>query len=338
MSMEGHSNEPGRHDPGLEHLVKALTADGDASELAGRDAAAAMFNAAFGAPSARRPRLSLKPLRAGVAAAVIAAVAATTAAAYAAVLPAPVQRIAHSVFAPLGVPDRRPPASGALRGQTSDGPSAAASSASARGLPPPVRARPHPSATPRQAPAESSLALTAVSASVPAGGDALLEGEITGTARPGIPVRLFQRAADQPGWRLAGSAVTGSGGRATFTVPDLAGNATFYLAAADHAPSSPVTVTVIPYVALQATSGLPGTYLLRASARFGDPGDAMTLQELSGGAWTTVASQALDTVHQATFTVRAGKEFRALLEATGRHAAGVSDAISLPPGLGIVPR
>jgi hypothetical protein len=246
------------------------------------------------------------------------------------VLPAPVQRIAHSVLAPLGVPDRRHPAPRALRGQTPDSPSAAASSASARSHPPSARGRPHPSTTPRQAPAPSSLTLTATSDRIPAGGDVLLEGKITGAARRRILTRLFQRAADQPGWRLAGNAVTGSGGCVTFTVPDLAGNATFYLAAANHAPSSPVTVTVIPYVTLRAVAGRPGIYLLRASARFGDPGDAMMLQELSGGVWTTVASQALDAGHQAAFAVRAAKEFRALLKATGRHAAGVSDAISLP--------
>jgi hypothetical protein len=127
----GLPDEPDSHrEPGLEHLIRALTAGGDPRELADRDAAAAMFRASIRPASGRlrrwRPRLPLHPVRAAVAAGVTAAVAGTTAAAYAAVLPAPVQHIAHSVFAPLGVPDDRPPAapSGAPRGAVLDGPSA----------------------------------------------------------------------------------------------------------------------------------------------------------------------------------------------------------------------
>jgi hypothetical protein len=327
----GFTDESDDRDPGLEHLIKALTADGEPSELAARDAAAAMFDAAFGACRARprrRPRLPLQSIRAGVAAAVIAAVAGSTAAAYAAVLPTSVQHIAHSVFAPLGVPDRRPhAASGASRGPVPGGPSAASADAPTGSRSPRI-----PPSTSRQAPPGNSLTLTAASAQVPTGGRLLLEGGSTdhGAPRPGIRVRLFKRTAGQPGWRLTGSAVTGPGGRVVFTVPYLVANTAFYLATAGGAPSAPVTVTVIPHVVLRAVAGQQGTDLLRASAPFGDPGDAVTLQELSGGTWIDVASRVLDTGHQAIFTVSAGEEFRAMLDATGRHAAGISDEVSAP--------
>jgi hypothetical protein len=118
-------DESGAYEPGLEHLIGALTASGHPDELAGRDAARAAFCAASQQPTAarsgwawpastwsawrRRPiRLAL-PARLAVAFAVVAAVVGGfTAAATAQVLPAPVQRIADNVLAPLGVPVSRP--------------------------------------------------------------------------------------------------------------------------------------------------------------------------------------------------------------------------------------
>ena len=120
--------ESSAFEPGLEHLIGALTASGHPDELAGRDAARAAFCAASQQPTAarsgwawpastwsawrRRPiRLAL-PARLAVAFAVVAAVVGGfTAAATAQVLPAPVQRIAYTVLAPLGVPVSQPPQS-----------------------------------------------------------------------------------------------------------------------------------------------------------------------------------------------------------------------------------
>jgi hypothetical protein len=117
--------ESSAFEPGLEHLIGALTASGHPDELAGRDAARAAFCAASQQPttarsgwawpastwSARRRgpiRIAL-PARLAVAIAVVAAVFGGFAAAAAAqVLPAPVQRIADNVLAPLGVPVSRP--------------------------------------------------------------------------------------------------------------------------------------------------------------------------------------------------------------------------------------
>jgi hypothetical protein len=328
----GFPGEPGRREPGLEHLIRALTADGDPRELANRDAAAAMFRASVmpapGRPRRWQPRFPLHSVRAAAAAGVIVAVVGTTAA-YAAVLPAPVQHIAHSVFAPLGVPDGRHPAApgGAPRGAVPDGPSVTVT-----GSPTASRSG-RPVAPARRVPADSSLSLTAVNARATAGGPVLLKGRITyrGAAEPGIRVRLFKRTVGQPGWRPAGTGVSGSGGYVTLTVPCLAGNAAFRLAA-DDASSPPVTITVIPRVVLRAMSGSPGS--LRASAQFGDPGDTVVLQKLLGRTWISIASQRLGAMHWATFIVPAdspaGLKFRVVLEATGEHAAAVSDGVSLP--------
>jgi hypothetical protein len=322
-------------EPGLEHLIGALTADGDPRELADRDAAAAMFRASFSAPAGPvpgrprrwRPRLPFRSIRSAVAAGVIVIAAGTTAAAYAAVLPAPVQHIAHSVFASLGVPDARP--STAPSRAVPDDPSATATGS-------PTVSRPgHPAVPPRRAPADRSLTLTltATSAQVAAGGPVLLKGRITyrGAAEPRIRVRLLERVAGQPDWRAAGTGVSGPGGYVTLTVRHLARNAAFRLAA--HGASSPsATVTVVPRIVLRAVAGSPG--VLRASARFGDRGDAVVLQRLSGGVWINVVRQRLNATHWTIFTVPAGSpagsEFRAVLKTTKRHAAAVSDEVSPP--------
>jgi hypothetical protein len=125
--------ESSAFEPGLEHLIGALTVSGHPHELAGREAARAAFCAASqqSAParsarsastrsastrsastrsaSRRRSIRVALPARLAVAIAAVAAVlGGFTAAAAAQALPAPVQRIAYTVLAPLGVPVSKP--------------------------------------------------------------------------------------------------------------------------------------------------------------------------------------------------------------------------------------
>jgi hypothetical protein len=117
--------EPSAFEPGLEHLIGSLTASGHPHELAGRDAVRAAFCAASHQPTParsaparsaparsawrRRPIRIALPARLAVAiTAVVAVFGGFTAAAAGQVLPAPVQRIAYSVLAPLGVPVSQP--------------------------------------------------------------------------------------------------------------------------------------------------------------------------------------------------------------------------------------
>lgn len=116
--------ESSAFEPGLEHLIGALTASGHPHELAGRDAARAAFHAASQQPTPtgrarpattrsapiwsawrRRPIRLVLPARLAVAiAATVAVLGGFTAAAAAQALPAPVQQLAYNVLAPLGVP------------------------------------------------------------------------------------------------------------------------------------------------------------------------------------------------------------------------------------------
>jgi hypothetical protein len=172
--------EPGSFEPGVDHLIAALTTRPHPHELSGRDAALAAFREASRSParSARMwppalsarlrrsagPRRSVRillPVRLAVAAAsVIAVLAGLTAAAAAQALPAPVQQIAYHVLAPLGVvtqpktphpgahstvPHGRPSPSAAVTVPGS--PSPAASGPAARATPTPTGSHPARKAT-----------------------------------------------------------------------------------------------------------------------------------------------------------------------------------------------
>ena len=125
--------ETGSPHPGVDRLFRTLTAGGTAAELAGEHDALAMFRANVRPPAGpaaapagpatapagpatapagswRSARILRFPVRWSVRLAAVAAAVAvggTAAAAYAAVLPDPVQHLAHSVLGFAGVPDRQ---------------------------------------------------------------------------------------------------------------------------------------------------------------------------------------------------------------------------------------
>jgi hypothetical protein len=124
------AGEPGSGETGIDRLITALTAEAQSRELSGRDAALAAFRGASrppllaaAGPAGRRRHSAppgrpaglvglarvLLPARLAVAAAsVVAVLAGFTAAAAAQALPAPVEHLAYTVLAPLGVPVHQP--------------------------------------------------------------------------------------------------------------------------------------------------------------------------------------------------------------------------------------
>jgi hypothetical protein len=338
----GFRDEPGSREPGLDQLIRALTADGYPQELAGRETALAAFRTAR---SQARPRrqvwLSVRPagsVRLGaVAGAVALTVAALTAAAYAQALPAPVQRIAYSVFSSFGVPDSRP----AAPAQPHASPRTAyPRPAAGRHIPPSRSAKRRcPCAAKSTHPAikGSTLTLTAARMQFPANGWDSFAGRLTYRGHPeqGVRVVLLERTAGSSGWRHEGSGVTGPRGRVRVGIPHLTQNASFEFASPNGAVVSPlISVTVVPHVSFWRGSAQPGINRLVAGSRFGDAGDAVVLEELVGGAWQAVASDPLDAAHQASFDLpeakSAGHYYRALLPATSTHGASVSQPVHEP--------
>jgi hypothetical protein len=328
--------EHGPAEPGLDHLIRALTADGFPHELAGRDAALAAFRAAS-REERRRPRFALPrelrmPTRlTTVAATLVAGIAGVTAAAYAQALPAPVQHIAYSVLAPFGVPNSQSSASPAPVGTK---PGSAPGSAPGTGAPSAGSPSPsHPSPAPSVSPAKagSALVLTVGRVQLPAGETDVISGWLTyrGQPEPGVRVRLLKQAAGAAGWQRVDSAVTGPRGRVRFGPVRITKNTAFRLAVSGGADSSQVSVTAIPRVQLWLVPGR-ATDRLVAVARFGAPGDTVVLQRLSGGTWQAITTQTLGPAHRTVFAVpiiAAGADYRAVLQATSVHGAGMSGLV-----------
>ena len=305
-------------DPALGGLVRALIADGTADEMAGRQAALEMFR------SSRRPRRRRFAVSMSTAAAALV-LAGGFAAAYAAALPAPVQHIAYRMLGSIGVPDTQRPAPSP--GAPSPGAPRLAASV------PPRPPAPAATACPCQdgRPGAGNLVLAAARAQIVAGGTAVLAGRLAPGGRPeaGVRIRLFEHAGTGPGWREAGSAMTGRDGDVTLTVPHLTSNASFRLAAPRGVLSPPVAITVLPPVHLGlAAGGRAGVDLLTARAPFAQAGDVVVLQERSGGTWYRIGERVLGQDHRAVFTVlvplSGQAEYRVVLPGTTVHGRSVS--------------
>jgi hypothetical protein len=243
--------EPSAFEPGLEHLIGALTASGHPHELAGRDAARAAFSAASRPPttakstrfawarsvlarstrtrSARsRPiRLALPARLAVSLAAVIAVLGGLTAAAAAQALPAQVQQIAYNVLSPLGVPVSQPthshhsqsaspgqplPATGPAAGQGGCPCASASSQSTGTGT------QPHPTHKPKAMAKAKAKKLKAkpVLRLVPG----RLKDRLTvaaGSGKPGDIVNLTESTGGA--WKTVASAPLGPKRRAVFILP-----------------------------------------------------------------------------------------------------------------------
>jgi hypothetical protein len=250
--------------PSLDDLTRALTAHGRPDELTGRDAALAAFRAAGQRDaadraagrrrgSAFRPRLT--PRLAAVGVALVVAVVGATTAAYTQVLPSPVQDLAHTVFAPLGVPDNQQPGRPAP-GTGSSGITVATSGGTSGKTTNPS------STTPSPRPGDDYLITVAVSRiRVPTGGRVTLAGRVTshggGVAR--ARVRLFERLAGSTQFELVATGVTGPLGGFKLSSPPLTTTAVFRVVGPDSAHSVAVRVAVAaPKITARAADAAPG--------------------------------------------------------------------------------
>jgi hypothetical protein len=229
--------------PDLDQLVTALTADGKAEEVAGREAALAAFrtarqrSAANEAVNWRRSRpFTRLPGRLAAAGAALL-VAGGAAAAYAQALPGPVQQVAHTVFAPLGVPDghRQPgqlPA-GTVPGNGPTGITIANSSGGSK--------------APSPSPAHTyKVSVDVARARVPAGGVVVFTGRVTdsGRAAAGVRVRLFERIAGTAAEVLVATGMTSPRGGFRLVSPPVTATAVFRVLGPDAAHSAAVRVAV----------------------------------------------------------------------------------------------
>jgi hypothetical protein len=242
--------------PDLDQLVAALTADGQAEELAGRDAALAAFRAASqrgaAAGSSREHRSwslhrPLAGLPARLAAAGAALIVAASAAAYAQVLPGPVQELAHTVFAPLGVPEgQRHPGQSPAGTVPGAGPTSItiANTGGESACPCPGTS----AKTPSPRPAGAYLVTVGVArARVPVNAVVVFTGRVTESGRgaAGVRVRLFERIAGTATEELAGTGVTGPRGGFRLVSPPLTATAVFRVTGPEAAHSAAIRVVAV---------------------------------------------------------------------------------------------
>lgn len=361
------TGENGSPDPGLEQLFRVLTDGPVAGELAGEQATLAMFRANV-RPSPAPPksvRPSVRPIRWGVrlaAAATLVLGGGMTAAAYASALPAPVQRLAHSVFDFAGVPAVRPVHqvsqsgssahhSAGQAGNHPGGQSGPRPAASGRTSPTPSKSgSATPAASPSASPTPSSSASAppagpaAMTATVPggeitAGSQAVISGQFTraGTGVSGVTVVLIERTAGQLHGHVVGTGTTSADGSVSISVPSVVANSVFRLVVPGVAHSPKVRVVVVPPIdaVLQAMpSGVKDALLV--STQYAHRGNVVELQvESSAGGWVDLRSRRLNGAGRCRFVLDRGhladRDIRVLLLATVRHGGSASTPQPVPP-------
>jgi hypothetical protein len=359
--------ESGGLDPGVDQLFRTLTAGPETGELAGEQAALAMFRenvrpaAAAAKARGRSYRRSARSLRSAgrlargpfgwgirlTAAAVLALGGGMTAAAYAAVLPAPVQHFAHELFHVVGVPDMQHghPASrshhtGPARHR--HGSPGHRAPAPPRSVPPSPRASAtaSPSASPsRPATVPAQLTASAASGEITAGSQAVINGRLTrsGKGVAGVTVTLLERRARQTSWQAVGTAQTNARGNVAVGVSVLTTNADFELTGPDSTSSAIVTITVSPPIAAELNLGARAVRdVLVVSTQYARRGNVVVLQvESSSGSWVYLRAAVLNANGKVRFVLNGkrlqNKVLRAVLLGTPRHAASVSNSVTVPP-------
>ncbi len=372
--------ELGPLDPGLGQLIEALTAGPAGDELAGEQAALAMFR------QTSRPSASTVPRQRGAAnpagrttraagqAARISArwtlrLAGATAlmlaggltAAYANVLPAPVQHLAHVALSFADVPDAHHPpprrarpvhhnARPAARPDNSPGLGSPAPSTHAPGRAQPTASaspsasrKPSPSPSPSQSPSAAAgqvqISASTVSGPIAAGSVASIDGQLTraGQGLSGVTVTLLERHARHAAWRVAGTGITTAQGDVAITSPVIITNAAFRLTGPAGVKSAIVRVTVRPTISVALQPSANGLRdVLVVSTQYARRGNIVVLQiESKTGRWVDLRGRTLNANGHARFAVSTAKlknrVLRVVLLATVRHAASVSNAVTVPP-------
>ncbi|HTZ93814.1 MAG TPA: hypothetical protein VMB74_15585 [Streptosporangiaceae bacterium] len=378
-------------DPGIDQLFRILTGGPAEGELAGEQDALAMFRANVsplasqglvngatvpfrpiqdgsipaGRPASEPKRSVRHPFRAparwglrlGVAG-VIAIAGGTAAAAYAAVLPAPVQNLAHQLLGGIGVPDahhRQHTGSsrghghqiGASGSHSSTAPGRSARPSQGVKPSPSVHASVKPSTSPRVSPSPSPstttgsavLTASAPSTNIPAGTAPVINGQLTrsGTGIPGVTVTLIERLTGQLLWHVAGTGQTDPAGNVTVTGPPLTQNAVFRLRFPGGVHSTGVLVTVTPQVDVVLTPGASALRdLLTVTTQYARAGNVVWLEvQSANGTWVKLRKKRLNADGK-TWFILSGKRLKnktveVLLVATIRHASAVSNTAIVPP-------
>ncbi len=258
----------------------------------------------------------------------LALVGGFAAAGYAAVLPAPLQRVAYQLLGFAGVPD----APGRQSHLSHDAPVSSRavnhhSPAASPSMSPSPRPSHHESPKPARKPKHKhkkhgphspsphpsspghragpvQIAITASQRQVTAGQSVEITATLTSHGQPkaGVKVSLLEKAAGQSakagggpgtqaqhGWQVVGGGTTDAHGVISFTVSNLTTNALFRVAAKGGSTSGRLPVVVIPPVMASLEAGpRPKLDLLVVSSPLAQRGDVVELEASLNGRWQEV--------------------------------------------------
>jgi hypothetical protein len=327
-------------------IYRALTAPGESAELAGEDAAAAMFRA--NRPRQRRHLVGRIGFGASTLGIVLALGGGVAAAAYTNSLPDPIQRVVHEALGPIGVPAPQPVAAGPRhhhhhhRGLmalpvTTSRPASVVAVTTVRPAPSPHPTtggrRPSPAATPAvgssPSAAPSASASPSASPTGPAGapstwsisgsldralvvvhkGDVVRGTLLDAAGKPvsGHRVVVAVKVAGSSTFQQAGIRMTDANGQLQFFLADLTTNEHVVLRAGNGVHTQPMLITVRPVLGV-TVSNSGGHCLIGVNADGGRPGDTVALLRRRNGSWVRVGTATLDSNDSASFSVPTPKQ------------------------------
>jgi hypothetical protein len=179
--------------------------------------------------------------------------------------------------------------------------------------------------------------MTAARSAVAFGGVDGFTGRMTRDGKPArlVRIRLLMRPAGGGTWRLVTTGLTNVNGVVRLAGPPMAADASFELAGTGKlasAASAPVTVTVIPHIAVRVSAA----GVLTVTVWPASDGDQAVLEVLRGGAWQPLANLQL-VAHKAAYQVRPGATYRVAVPATAEHDAAASAPAVAPVSTTVSP-
>lgn len=310
---------------GAEPVIAALRGPASDEELRGFPAALTTYR---GALAPRRGRwLLTRTFGTGAAGVAVGALlTGGVAAAYSAHLPDPVQRVAHRLLGPLGVPEPARPASQRrpTRLTSAPGPTAA-------------RAMSTPQAAHHVSAPGQRLTLTATVPVVPLDGSATVRGVLhaAGHREAHELAVLVGRPATDAAWRRVSAARTDAAGSVVLRVTGLRVNTQLRLRIGAVA-SAIVTIRVRPDIGTAVScTATRDRCTVTVTVLGGHTGDRVLLRRRSGSAAVTEAVRRLDSRGRASFVVATDpanpQTVWVWLPASRLHAEASTRGLVLPP-------
>jgi hypothetical protein len=180
--------------------------------------------------------------------------------------------------------------------------------------------------------------VTASQPQIPAGSSVTITASATrhGHGVAGVSVTLLEVTPKDKVWTAVAHGTTGRGGKAMLTVSGLTMNAGFKVTGPDGSASTAIPVTVVPQVSITVLSRPSGRRaVIKVVCQYAQPGNVVVLEVYRNGTWVPVRARRIGRLLKTGFVVKVplakAKTVQVVLRATRKHAAGVSNEVTVGP-------